>query len=43
MIVPSDMGYGEKGTPDGAIPPDASIVFVVDLIAVKKPNISSHS
>jgi FKBP-type peptidyl-prolyl cis-trans isomerase len=35
MIVPSDMGYGEKGTPDGAIPPDASIVFVVDLIAVK--------
>jgi FKBP-type peptidyl-prolyl cis-trans isomerase len=35
MIVPSEMGYGETGTPDGSIPPNASIVFVVDLIAVK--------
>ena len=34
MILPSEMGYGENGTPDGSIPPDASIVFVVDLIAV---------
>jgi len=35
IIVPSEMGYGENGTPDGSIPPNASIVFVVDLIAVK--------
>jgi len=35
IIVPSEMGYGEKGTPDGSIPPNASIVFVVDLLAVK--------
>ncbi len=35
MIVPAEMGYGEKGTPDGSIPPNASIVFVVDLLAVK--------
>ena len=35
IIVPSEMGYGEEGTPDGNIPPNASIVFVVDLIAVK--------
>jgi len=35
IIVPSEMGYGENGTPDGSIPPGASIVFVVDLIAVK--------
>jgi len=35
MILPSELGYGENGTPDGSIPPDASIVFVVDLIAVK--------
>ena len=35
IIVPSEMGYGENGTSDGSIPPDASIVFVVDLIAVK--------
>ena len=35
IIVPSEMGYGEEGTADGSIPPNASIVFVVDLIAVK--------
>ena len=35
IIVPAAMGYGEAGTPDGSIPPDAAIVFVVDLIAVK--------
>ena len=34
MIVPSEMGYGERGTPDGSIPPNATIVFVVDLIEV---------
>jgi peptidylprolyl isomerase len=35
IIVPPEMGYGEAGTPDGSIPPNASIVFVVDLIALK--------
>ena len=35
IIVPSEMAYGEEGTPDGTLPPNASIVFVVDLIAVK--------
>ena len=35
MILPSEMGYGENGTPDGSIPANASIVFVVDLIAIK--------
>jgi len=35
IIVPSEMGYGEAGTPDGSIPPNATIVFVVDLLALK--------
>ena len=35
IIVPSEMGYGKNGTPSGSIPPNASIVFVVDLIALK--------
>ena len=35
IIVPSEMGYGEAGTPDGSIPPNATIVFVVDLRAVQ--------
>lgn len=35
MIVPSELGYGERGTPDGSIQPNDTIVFVVDLIAIK--------
>jgi len=35
MILPAELGYGQNGTPDGSIPPNATIVFVVDLIAVK--------
>jgi len=35
MILPPELGYGETGTPDGSIPPNAAIVFVVDLVAVK--------
>jgi peptidylprolyl isomerase len=35
IIVPPELAYGESGTADGGVPPNASIVFVVDLIAVK--------
>lgn len=34
MILPAALGYGANGTPDGSIPPNAPIVFVVDLIGV---------
>ena len=35
IIVPSEMGYGESGTPDRSVPPNETLVFVVDLVAVK--------
>jgi peptidylprolyl isomerase len=35
MILPAALGYGRTGTPDGSIPPNAPIAFVVDLVAVK--------
>jgi len=35
MIVPSELGYGESGTRDGSIPPNATLVFIVDLLGVK--------
>ena len=35
MIVPSEMGYGDKGIGDGMVPPNATLVFVVDLLEVK--------
>lgn len=35
LYVPAQLGYGAKGA-GGAIPPDATLVFVIELIDVKK-------
>lgn len=35
LTIPSELGYGKQGTPDGSIPPDATLVFDVELIATK--------
>lgn len=34
LIIPSDMGYGARGA-GGVIPPNAALVFDVELLAVK--------
>lgn len=34
VIVPAALGYGRAGTPDGSVPPNAPLAFVVDLVAV---------
>ena len=35
LIIPPDKGYGEQGTPDGSIPPNETLIFVVDLEKVQ--------
>lgn len=35
LLVPAALGYGAAGRP-GQIPPDATLVFVIELVAVKK-------
>jgi peptidylprolyl isomerase len=34
VLVPPALGYGRAGTPDRSIGPNASLAFVVDLLAV---------
>jgi peptidylprolyl isomerase len=33
LSIPSELGYGAEGKPDNGIPKDATLVFVIDILA----------
>jgi len=43
LIIPSELGYGERGDMRGTIPPFAPLVFDVELIDILKPDTAAQA
>jgi FKBP-type peptidyl-prolyl cis-trans isomerase len=42
LVIPSQLGYGPRGA-GGVIPPDATLIFVVELVSIEEPSAEQQS
>jgi tetratricopeptide (TPR) repeat protein len=40
LIIPPQLGYGSRGAGGGVIPPDATLIFIIEVVDVKATSLS---